>query len=262
MEQQVRDNLVNFCSFNEKKDANRASNKKLQYLITYEAGEKISKIINKFIEFKIENYISLTFGSGNFDLNILESLEQGNDIKVILNDKYKEIANFSLMKLLPEKKFNFYNYDIFSNEFINEIKKNGLLGKFDIVVFNPLLINNERNYGQMELSGKNLNFIKDLIFKLLKEKGIFIFIGIDNLFENEFNYIDEIRDISKATTYGNSINIYFLSKVDDKKAGYYIYDEQGESYISTFTLNKNVDLKKNQKNIIELINKLREKFEN
>lgn len=262
MEQQVRSNLVNFCSFNEKKDAKRASNKKLQYLITFEAGEKISKIINKFVEFKIENYISLTFGSGNFDLNILDSLEQVDDIKIILNDKYKKIANFSLMELLPKNKFNFYNYDIFSDEFIDKIKEIGLLGKFDIVVFNPLLLSNKENYGQMNLSGENLNFIKKLIFKLLKKDGVFIFIGLENLFKNEFNYIDEIRDISKATTYGNSINIYFLSIVDDKKAGHYIYDEQGESYISTFTLNKNINLKENHKNIIGLINKLKENFEN
>lgn len=147
------------------KDIDKEFNK-ARFYVDANTAKKASSFFGHILKkekFDIKTVIDLTFGSGNLALHSV--LDNNIDYTtLILNDKNLEDAN-NQIQLGDKHSFDVLNPELFEN-----------LGKFDLVVFNPLIGGNVYEKGKfeidMDISNNSLVFhkINDDLYSALQDK--------------------------------------------------------------------------------------------
>ncbi len=98
----------------------------------------VEKITNDFPNFS-GKILDIGTGSGNIAIMIAKLLPEAEMYALDISPKALEIAKENELKILSEKKINFFQADIFSDEIFSNSENN----KFDIIVSNPPYIPKE-----------------------------------------------------------------------------------------------------------------------
>ena len=202
---------------------------------------KLEKIINKSNK-KTINYISLKKKSNNNLKNIDEYFE-----KIILNNKKKSTLNQNKEKENENNILNtsFKNLSLISNQSNNDEKEDEI--KIETIFTNiNLILNNLQDLQENKNIPSDIESQRKLYFKLLEEKE-----NITHLYNELINNISESNKQLKEKT--KKIFTNYLQEKEEYKNNKRQIKQQ-----LIYTYNKSNEIKQNNKNNKELIQKIKE----